>query len=261
MTINDDEATTQRQEEPSLKKTVMGRGAIEQFDNLLIRALFADNIKSHVADDDRERVFEEIRAVCLTRGLTEFVHDLKVSSDSFVDVLTSYGANVATYMQSVVDSLHEAEQEGNATSPGEQALIKFFRDRGIQPRLVSEERVGGANGFLDGLRKYAVRNGIDEDTFNELVVMVDEEDEEDDRDECDCPYHRVQHAMRNAVTKQCGIKQERNQDGYSIVCPEHGRVYLSNTEYTEQLLDPDKGWFCTRCDAKSVLYEEEDDAS
>jgi hypothetical protein len=243
-----------RQEDPP-KKTVMGPGEIEKFDNLLIRALFADNIKPHASDAEKERVFGEIRAVCLTRGLTQFTEDFSDADGSFVDVMTSYGANVASYMQTVLDNLHDADQKGNATTPGEQALLQFFKERGVRPRpLWNNDR------FLNELRKFAMAKGIPDSTFDELVAMVDEDEAiEEDEGGCDCSYHRVQHAMRDAVQEHCQrIVEQDGNDGYSIVCPDHGRVFLTDKAYTEQLLDPDRGWFCTECGVKAPLYEEED---
>lgn len=257
-TTNPDFYST-RKEDPS-KKSAMGPGEIERFNDLLIRALFADNIKAHASDEEREHVFGEIRAVCLTRGLTQFMDDLKTSNNAFVGIMSSYGANVATYMQTVLDNLHDAEQKGNTITSGEQELIKFFRDRGVAPRPIKE-----VDPFLEELRKFATKNGIPDSTFDGLVTMVDEDsghDMDDGEEGCewrDCPYHTVQHAMRDAVTNAVEKKFRGGQEGYSVVCPDHGRVFLSNDEYTEQLLDPDKGWFCTECGVKALLYEEEDD--
>jgi len=243
--------------EESKKKALMGPGEIARFNDLLIRALFGDNIKSHASDAERELVFGEIRAVCLTRGLSLFIDDLKTLNNSFIDVMASYGTNVASYMQTILDSLHEAEREGNATSPDEQLLLQFFQDRGVQPRRRLEERIGDP--FMAGLRKYAVQNGIDSDLFDELVAMTDDgsihdmDDGEDGWEDCNCPYHRIKHAMVQD-SAQC-----QQQEGYSVVCPDHGRVFLSNEEYTKQLLDPDRGWLCPECGAGCTLYEEEDD--
>lgn len=219
------------------KVTVLEPGEIERFDNLLIRALFNDNIEAHATDEDREKVFGEIRGVCLARGLTQFTNDLASTGGSFIDVMMSYGSNVAAYMQDVFDNLHADSEKEKDLSVEEKTLLKFFVDHGVQPHPVRTR--GEADEFLDGLRKFAMENGIQAKDFDRIAASVDEEESLHDED---CPCH-----LNNAESPE-----------YSVVCPKHGRVYLSDTEYTEQLLDPDKGWFCPTCGAKSLLYDEED---
>ena len=55
------------------------------------------------------------------------------------------------------------------------------------------------------------------------------------------------------------VNEARNEEAmssFAIICPLHGRVFLSHEEYDEQIRDTYAVWKCPRC-GKSALFDDE----
>lgn len=51
-------------------------------------------------------------------------------------------------------------------------------------------------------------------------------------------------------------------EDFFVICPEHGRVALTEEQYEEQMIDVDALWKCPLCGKESteIDFEEEDDS-
>lgn len=48
----------------------------------------------------------------------------------------------------------------------------------------------------------------------------------------------------------------RDKSAFAVDCPEHGKVYLTYSEYTAQMNSPNSLWKCPICDKISVWDDE-----
>lgn len=55
-------------------------------------------------------------------------------------------------------------------------------------------------------------------------------------------------------------RESSEPTGFAVICPEHGRVFLSEEEYDRQLSRPDSTWKCPRCGKASEWDEDNYDA-
>jgi hypothetical protein len=241
-------SSSEENDTTTVKKVPLGASEIEQFVELLIRALFTDNIKKGTNDEGKVQVYNEIRALCLVRGINGFVEDLDGTDDDFVGVMSHYATNSSRYIQSVANKtlgFIERWEAGEKTDPTDEPtqeqrrLLDFFHEHGIEETVQRVEK----DPFLAALRDFARGQGIPDGLFDKVVVLALNEDDDD-----------AAAPKKNTSREYHGVSL-----GYWVVCPKHGRQLLNDDEYTEQLLDPERGFRCPRCDAVCELERELDD--
>ena len=207
---------------------------LERFASLSLQTVFNDDLREEVPKEVREEIFRGILGLCLVRGVHSFLTDLDVAGVAFENLVGHYSDMSLDFMSHALAALNEADSTDHVLTKAEQALQDFLSSRSFTSKLEKAGEVLLAKQHaLHEIRRTVGRSASDFVFDN--IFMSDREGTSDE----------------DSLVKR--------QTEYGVVCPEHGEVPISDETYVEQLLLPEQGWRCPRCDAPSTLYNEEED--
>lgn len=240
------------------RKISLRNDDLNQFADILLRSLFREDGPLTIDAEEVERVFNTLKTLCLLRGVSSLLNAMKETDDS-TEVIGMWGRASQEFMQNVAEATLKIFDEPNfVPSPSERQLHDFFESRGILdelryntsilrgliPKTVKREKVlDDIDAAAAHLRDLGERMGIPPEVFEMIEKDIEERG------------HRRDYGPGAPTdNKYHGISL-----GYWVICPDHGRQLLSNDVYTEQLLDPDRGFRCPVCDERAELANEVDE--
>lgn len=224
-----DTANNENSQEQARGTILLTEADMRRFMELVIRSFFNERLRPDTPSDIREMFYERIFLVSAAHGFLTLLS--KLASDSFSSVMSAM------------------------TEQGYRAIIMAAADIQLRGRMGKEmdEDDKNLSRFLD--EKGILQNVPDvPPSLLELLDMIGsrgEAPQAKEDEECDCPV----------CTLRRQIERSRMADTdapcrYRVECQEHGWVGLSNAEYVEQMLNPDRAWWCPICGEKAVFDED-----
>lgn len=242
------------------RKIPLRNDDLNQFADILLRSLFREDGPIDEVEEV-ERVFDTLKTLCLLRGVSSLLVAMKETEDSG-EVIETWGKASQEFLNNMAEVVLKIfDEPGYTPTSHEQQLYDFFESRGIlneiryntsilhnlvvTPEAVKQRRekaLDNIDAMAKQVRDLGERMGIPPEAFDRVERNVEKQGRRDygPGAPTDTKYHGV--AL-----------------GYWVICPQHGRQLLSNDVYTEQLLDPDRGFRCPVCDERAELANEVDE--
>jgi hypothetical protein len=229
------EAANRRERSESEK---MNGDDVMKFVRLLIAGAFSSMIKPETTEEKRADIFSTVLGLAAAKGIHQLLND--IDDKNFSDVVEAYSFNATEFMGQMRWATERAVAAGKVND-AERSLLGFLKSFNVQP--VPPRSAGS---IMDLLAQAMGAQAPTED--------------------CDCPACQLRRMIQGETDDgPCGCDdcvERREPDGsgraptnYRVKCPEHGYRFITDSEYTQQMLD-ENGWKCPECGADSAFDED-----